>query len=60
VRIALLSRIDGETAFAGDAIEGQIIVRLEQNLLPSHYFTLGLKFDVLQVNGQDHPLHLDV
>jgi hypothetical protein len=51
VRIALLSRVDSETAFAGDAIEGQItepsrfrdcrvlgrIVRLEQNLLPSHY-----------------------
>jgi hypothetical protein len=74
VRIALLSRIAGETAFAGDAIEGQIteplrfrdckvlgrIVRLEQNLLPSHYFTVGLKFEVLRVNGQDHPLHLDV
>ena len=74
VRIALLSRIDGEAAFAGDAIEGQIteplrfrncrirgrIIRLEQNLQPSHHFTVGLKFDVLQVNGQDHPLHLDV
>jgi hypothetical protein len=74
VRIALLSQIDGETAFAGDAIEGRIteplrfrdcrvlgrIVRLEQNLLPSRYFTVGLKFDVLRANGQDHPLHLEV
>lgn len=74
LRIALLSRIDGETAFAGDAIEGQIteplrfrdcrilgrIVRLEQNLLPSRYFTVGLKFDVLRVNGHEHPLHLEV
>jgi hypothetical protein len=70
----LLSRIDGQTAFAGDAIEGQIteplrfrdcrirgrIIRLEQNLQPSRYFTVGLKFDVLRVNGQDHPLHLEV
>jgi hypothetical protein len=82
VRIALLSRIDRETSFAGDAIEGQIteplrspdgrilapggtivsgrIVRLEQNLLPSRYFTVGLKFDVLRVDGHDYPLRLEV
>jgi hypothetical protein len=82
VRIALLSRINGEASFAGDAIEGEIteplrsgdgrilapqgalvhgrIVRLEQSLQPSHYFTLGLRFDTLRVDGREHPLHLEV
>jgi hypothetical protein len=82
VRIALLSPINEESSFAGDAIEGEIteplrapdgkilapqgalvrgrIVRLEQNLQPSHYFTLGLRFDTLRVDGHEHPLHLEV
>jgi hypothetical protein len=82
VRIALLSPINGESSFAGDAIEGEIteplrsgdgkilapqgalvrgrIVRLEQNLQPSRYFTLGLRFDTLRVDGHEHPLHLEV
>jgi hypothetical protein len=82
VRIALLPEINGESSFAGDAIEGQLmeplrspdgkilapqgalvrgrIVRLEQNLQPSHYFTLGLRFETLRVDGHEHPLHLEV
>jgi hypothetical protein len=51
---------DGKILAPQGALVRGRIVRLEQNLLPSHYFTLGLRFDTLHVDGHDRPLHLEV
>jgi hypothetical protein len=75
IRIAMRSKIDSESSFAGDAIDGQLltaigavipkgaivhgrIVRFEQEYAPSHYFTLGLQFHSVELNGSEVPLTL--
>jgi len=75
IKIALRSKIDSESSFAGDAIEGQSlnaigslapkgavvhgrIVRFGQELQPSAYYALGLKFHSIEVNGNEVPLTL--
>jgi len=51
---------DGKILAPQGALVRGRIVRLEQSLQPSHYFTVGLRFDTLRVDGREHPLHLEV
>ena len=51
---------DGKILAPKGALVRGRIVRLEQSLQPSHYFTLGLRFDTLHVDDHEHPLHLEV
>ena len=75
LNIALRSRVDSDAAFAGDAIEGELvdaagpipkgavvhgrIVRLSWNQQPSVYLAVGLRFDTVEVNGARVPLSLE-
>jgi len=47
----------GELVPKGAIVHGRI-VRLGQEFEPSHHFTLGLKFDSVEVNGREAPLTL--
>jgi hypothetical protein len=76
LQIALRSRIDESTAYAGDAVEGELmkpvrdipagaivkgrIVRLERHLRPQSYVALGIRFDSLEGKGVTAPLKLEL